>query len=381
MIASGLILIATLTAADPAADAVTLRDGKVVLGQVIEAPARGKVVMVVRRAWAEKNVPDRFKVWNAAEAPSLKRLREERIRRLEVWKRERVAEPNDVILGWIDGEIARLRAEKDVPRLMMVSLNRADVKTVVRRPPDSARKLRQAWRANFEDAETKPVDALASALEGRGFAVTAVDPASVVDLLPIPAETEDQWKRRRAATEVTQERSLRFIRHHGILLPEGEPGAGLDVGAIGGLVKGLLGDGEAEDPLMAKGRAAAAKGRVGLMVTTLETAEDLASVKVEIVLYVHTQGDRWERGAARTIQVRGDEVRPGDGANIAADPQVKAIFKTAEDLGLAIPDDIKNKSLLMGTATQKALADARAAIQPDLDALILPVGDVAKTAK
>ena len=60
---------------------------------------------------------------------------------------------------------------------------------------------------------------------------------------------------------------------------------------------------------------------------------------------------------------------------------MKAIFKTAEDLGLTIPDEIKNKSLNMGAATQKALANARAAIQPDLDALLLPVGEVAKPAK
>ena len=357
--------------ADPASDTLTLRNGKVILGQVVEAAPRGPVFMVVRRAWAEKNVPDQFRVWNAAEAPSLKRSREERIKRLEAWKRERVAEPNDAILAWIDGELARLKQAVDATRLMLVKLNRAEVRAIVRRPPDSARKLRQAWRANFDDAETKPVDSLATALEGRGFATTAVDPAPILDLLPIPSETEDQWRRRRAATEVTQERALRFIRHRGILLPEGEPGAGLDLSGIGGLVKELLGEGDAEDPLVAKGRAIAAKGRVGLMVTTLETSDDLASVKVDVVLYVHTRDDRWERAVTRSVQARGDDVRPGDGANVAADPQVKAIFKTAEDLGLQIPDEIKTKSLNMGAATQKALAQARTAIQPDLDALIL----------
>lgn len=371
MAATGLILIALLAGADPAADAVTLRDGKVVLGQVVEAAPRGKITLVVRRAWAEKNVPDRFKVWTAAEAPFVKRSREERIKRLDAWKRERAAEPNDEIAAWIDAEVARLRNDAEVPRLMLVSLNRAEVRSLVRRPADSARKLRQAWRAKFEDAETKPVDSLSSALEGRGFAATAADPAPIVDLLPVPPETEDQWRRRRAATEVTHERALRFIRHRGILLPEGEPGAGVDFGGIGGLVKGLLGEADAEDPLVAKGHAIAARGRVGLMVTTLETAEDLASVKVEVVLYVRSRGDRWERAAARLVQVRGDDLRRGDGANVAADPQVKAIFKTAEDLGLTIPDEIKNKSLNMGAATQKALASARAAIQPDLDALIL----------
>ena len=60
-------------------------------------------------------------------------------------------------------------------------------------------------------------------------------------------------------------------------------------------MKSLIGEGGGDDPLVAKGRAVAARGRIGMMVTTLETAEDLAGVKVEIVLYVRANGDRWER--------------------------------------------------------------------------------------
>jgi hypothetical protein len=356
---------------DPTADSVTMRDGKVILGQIVEPAPRGRLLVIVRRAWAEKNVPDRFNAWKAVEAPTLKRSRDERLRRLDAWKRERIAEPGDAIIAWIDAEIARLKVDANVPPLMLVSLNRAEVRGMVKRSPDAASKLRQAWRAGFADAETKPLDALASALEGRGFAASAVDSAPILDLLPTPSETEAQWRCRRAATEVAHERSLRLIRHQGLLLPEGEPGAAIDVGAIGGLVKSLLGENPGEDPLVVKGRAIAAKGCVGMMVTTLETAEDLSGVQVEIVLYVHANGDRWERAAARSIRVRGDEVRNGEGAIVAADPQVASIFKTAESLGLTIPEDIKARSLNMGAATQKALAQARAAIQPDLDGLAL----------
>ncbi len=368
---SYILMIAAIGPGDSAADAITLRDGKIILGQVVEPPPRGKLVVIVRRSWVEKQLPDRFRAWKAAEAPSLKRSRDERVRRLEAWKRERTAEPNDSILAWLDTELARLKADSDAPKLMMVTLNRGDVRKIDKRPADASRKLRQAWRANFDDAETKPLEALSSALEGRGFPVTDVDPAPIEDLLPILPETEAQWRARRAATEVTQDSKLKFISHLGMILPEGASGDKLDLGGIGGLVKGLLGDEAAENPLAAKGREVAAKGKVGMMVTTLKTDEDLSGVEVEVVLYARMNGDRWERAAARSVRVRSNEIQPGDGANIVEDPQIKSIFKTVEGLGLAIPDDLKNKSMNIGAATQKALGKARTAIQPDLDTLNL----------
>jgi hypothetical protein len=366
------IFLLVIGFADPtAADAITLRDGKVILGQIVESAPRGKFVVIVRREWAEKNLPDRFRAWKAAEAPSLKRATNERIRRLEAWKRERNAEPNDSILGWIDTELNRLKADSESPKLIAVTLNRGEIRKVDKKPPDSARKLRQAWRAGFEDAETKPLADLSSALEGRGFAMTDVDPAPITDLLPISSETEAQWVARRASTEVSQDSKLRFVSHLGILLPEGTPAAGVDLGGIGGLVKGLLGEAAAEDPLVAKGRELAAKGRVGMLVTTLETAEDMSGVKVEVVLYARIKDDRWERAAVKSVRVRTDEIKPGEGANIAADPQVTSIFKAVEGLGLNLPADLKEKSLKIGAATQKAIGSARTAIQTDLDALNL----------
>src|SRR3954454_23439784 len=93
------ILALAVLAAPPAsaADAVTLRDGKVVLGQVVEPAPRGKFLVIVRRAWAEKNLPEKFKVWEAAEATSVKKAKAERIARLEAWKRDRQGEPNDAV--------------------------------------------------------------------------------------------------------------------------------------------------------------------------------------------------------------------------------------------------------------------------------------------
>src|SRR5438045_1815011 len=108
-----IILAGLVSAAAPetAADAVTLRDGRVVLGQVVEPAPRGKLVVVVRRDWAEAHLADLARRWQAAEAPGLKRARDQRLMRLEAWRRERgpAAGRDDPIATWLDKEIARLK--------------------------------------------------------------------------------------------------------------------------------------------------------------------------------------------------------------------------------------------------------------------------------
>src|SRR4051794_15537335 len=103
-VALGLLLAAKPSAPDTAADIVTLRDGSVVLGQVVEPSPRGTVTMYVRRAWAEANLPDLARRWGDAEKPEQGRARKLRRDRLARWKRERVAEPGQVdpIGDWID---------------------------------------------------------------------------------------------------------------------------------------------------------------------------------------------------------------------------------------------------------------------------------------
>src|SRR5258708_6933529 len=116
-ILTGLVLAAGPPAEATAADAITLRDGKVILGQVVEP-----------------------------------------------------------VLGWIDGEIDRLQDDKaPLPPLLLVALNRGDVKAVARRSKDAGRWLRQGWRTRLADVETKPIEDLKQALAGRGIALGAID--------------------------------------------------------------------------------------------------------------------------------------------------------------------------------------------------------------
>lgn len=378
------LLIALTVREDPpttetAADQIHLRDGKVVLGQVIEPAPRGTVLVLVRRSWAEAEIADWYARWKSAEAPTIRRARSQRRDRLSSWRRQRApfVAADEPILSWIDRELAGLgdKDAKSESALMTVRLSRGDVRSVVRRPKASARMLRLGWVSGFPRVETMPSDRLEEALEGRGFAAEGVSPVSVDSLLPVPVETETQWTTRRAATEVATDPGLKFVRTGSILLPEPEPGQALELGgAVSALadLKRLLDD-RPTDPLAEALGKIAARGRIGALVTQLEISPDLAAVRVNSTLWAR-RGDRWTPAGSRTALVRPDQLPANAGAPLADDPQVKGLFNLAETLGLGqVPDDVKKRSLNIGAATQKALAQVRSTMLDDLNGLVLPI--------
>lgn len=379
-------LVLTLLAVGPskpvAADAVTLKDGQTVLGQVVEPTTPNRMLLVVRRDWIDEHLRNWPKRWKAAEAPLVKQGRTQRQRRLEAWKKDRAAaaEKDDVIHPWIDAELARLKdddPEAKPSRLMLVTLTRSDVRRVRRAPKEAARLLRLGWRIGLKDPESLPIEDLTSALEGRGFSAKGTDPAAVGDLLPVVAEPESRWLARRAATEVAHDKNLRFVRYQGLVLPDGEGAAPADAMNALGALKGLLEGEPPTDPLPGKLRAIANRGRIGATVTALEIAPDMATVKVESTLWVRVGPDRWVPAFSRPAVVRPDDLRPDAGAELAGDPQVKGAFDLIEGLGLGqIPPELKQRSLRVGSATQKALQAARGGLDEAITQLAFPVTEL-----
>lgn len=379
-----LLILAPGLASDSAADVVTLEDGARVLGQVVDPSRKGRTVLIVRRAWAESEVPELAKAWRAAEAPWMARARSQRLQRLEAWRDQRaqgVNGGNDPVLRWLDAEIAHLKAigdDGELPRLMMASVARTQVKGIERRSAEQRRLLRQGWKAGFPDVETMAVGDLRNALEGRNF--SADDPAPVNDLLPLPIESSQRWLLRRAATEVSQDTGLRFVRFQGLVLPEdamqGGGQAALDAQTVNSLLGSVLGGGGGgADPLVGRLRAVGAKGRVGAVLTTMQIAPNLAGVQIETELLVRVGAENWRPAVSRTATVSPNQVQPGAGQALGSDPQVQAAFGLVESLGLGqISPEMKQTSLLMGAATQKALGQARTMLQGDLERLELPVG-------
>src|SRR4051794_41041814 len=102
-----IVGLASIAQAPPAgaADALTFRDSKVLLGQVLDSDRRGPLLVLVRRAWAEAHLPDRAAGWQKAEASLVQRPLAQRRERLAAWRRDRLAgaAEGDRILAWIDG--------------------------------------------------------------------------------------------------------------------------------------------------------------------------------------------------------------------------------------------------------------------------------------
>lgn len=373
-----VLLIGALLAAltEGAADVIVLNDGHTLLGQVAEPATAGRMRMIVRREWARTNLPERAVTWERQDAAQAATARDQRLRRLLQWKQERPGAADDRLAEWLDRQIAVLQRDDSAPLpLLMVELAPSQVRRVERREAGTARLLRQAWRAGLENPEALPRADLRARLEGRGFALGEVDPARVDDLLALPRESEPQWLARRAATEVRDDPSLWFIRYQGLLLPEDrEPRAGLFGAMASQALKGLLPDRIEEDPLPARLREAESKGRVGIVVTTLEMSPDLGAATVESRLLVRLDRGRWVAAIARPARVAATEARPEAADAIAADPQVQSAFALLDNLGLgALGEEARRQSLAMGAATRRALGTARSAFSLDLDALALPI--------
>jgi hypothetical protein len=118
----------------------------------------------------------------------------------------------------------------------------------------------------------------------------------------------------------------------------------------------------------------AARARAGAVVTQLEIQPDLSSVGVESTLWARGPGNRWVAVGFRNATVRPEDLARDAGRDLAEDPQVKGAFKVAEMLGLgAVSPEIKNRSLKIGAATEKALGMARTSFNQYLDLLALPV--------
>ena len=358
------------------ADAVTLRDGKVLLGQVLESDRRGPLLVLARRAWVEANLPDRAAVWSKAEAPITRRAEVQLRGRLLAWRAERrpgLVE-GDRIGPWIDRELGRLANPDDRSRLMVVRLARPEVKSIDRKAARENRMLRLGWLLDLPDVEAMSRPDLSEALDGRGFSANGESPVSVDSLLPTQPEADARWFVRRAATEVANDPGARWIRYQGLLMAEPAPGepppiaSGLN--AALGTLKELLGEAPV-DPLPGKLRELAGQGRAGVVVTRMEIAPDFSSVAVEATLWARG-GDRWVPAVIRSSVVRPDDLPANAGNGLADDPQVKAAFGLVEGLGLGeVPADLKRRSLVMGAATKQALGQARSALDRETGTLEL----------
>ena len=251
-----------------------------------------------------------------------------------------------------------------------------------RRPAPVERLLRLGWLCELARARvdgSRRTEKLRSKLAATPWTASrSKPPASSITCCRWHPKPEPQWLARRAATELAIDPDLRFLRFQDTVFPD--PGAGQPLGAMGlstavSELKRLLDldPGPKTDPLLDKLNAVGARGRIGAAVTRLVIQPDMSSVTVESTLWVR-EGQRWLLFGSRNATVRPDDLGQEAGKDLAEDPQVKGAFQIVELLGLgAIPAEVKQRSLRIGAATEKALGMARSAFNQDLDDLALPV--------
>lgn len=373
----------------PAAETVTLKDGTVLKGLILDSSSgqRGKVIVAVRRSLIAKTAPVWSKRRFEQERATWREAVRERAGRLKAWRAERRDGPGEdrKLSRWIDDQIAslgRVENQPDSP-LFVAVIDRRDVRTAERRTADQTRLVRKAWLLGIEDPETMKTSELKGTLEARGVVTDARDPASIADLLPPVSEPEDRWMIRRAATEVKYDEGNRFIRQGPMIIPDLKPGqaipgangqpvdlkAGLDV------LKSLLGGGDGVDPLVTTLKGLADQGRAGAIVTELDMAPDLSRIEVRTTMYVRSPDGPWVPVLTKSGGGRPEDAPDQNAQDLAADPTVKQTFDLIESLGFGqIDPGLKNRALKVGVATRAALGQSRNAFNEELERIALPVG-------
>ncbi len=374
--ATSVLLVLLGMVSTPVGDSVVLRDGRVLVGLVIEpAPRSGGSAIVVSRSRAEKEWPDLVKQADQAEEPRQQQVRSERLRRLQQWRVDRKSQGADRIGTWLDDAIAEA-TKPDVPaksRLVELKVRSSDLKSVTKGSRANRNRLSKAWLIGLEGAEESSGEELGQALEGRGVDLKTIGPVSLETILPPSSESNDRWLIRRASTEVLNDEGLRFIRYDAIVMAEPTPGQPPNLqaalGSIGNLTSLLSGEAP-RDPWPDRLREIEGRGKIGAILTTLRMAPDFSQVSVDVTLWLKLGPNRWVPSGTRSGVVRTDSLPGNAGANLAEDPQIKGIFQMVEGLGLGqLPEDLKKRSLNVGSATQQALGIAREAADRDLRAL------------
>ncbi len=415
------------TAAKTVADRVVLRDGKSLLGQLVESSNDGLLTLVARRDLVRRTLPNWAGAWEAAEQATSAAALQQRRERLVAWRRDRRADSasGDRVTRWLDRELGRDAGTGSQPTLMAIRVDRNDVSAIERRSDSAAQILRAAWVLGLADPETIAPATLRELVAGRGMNLTDDASIAIDRLLPPLLEREDHWLLRRAATEALYDNGLRFIGFGSNILPEPIPGHPIDpsagialvegvirdvlgAGSVnslplgnGGLaargrslltipipgnaldlaagarvaegaVRGVLAAGQA-DPLQSKLEAVAARGRTGMILTRIILAADLATASAESTLF-YNNGSNWDRAVWRSQSLEVGSVPPVVTELVGADPQVKAVMNLIDSIGAGfVTPEMKERGLAVGTTVGGAVVLARTALVRALTELAFDV--------
>ena len=117
----------------------------------------------------------------------------------------------------------------------------------------------------------------------------------------------------------------------------------------------------------------AARGRVGMILTRIVIAADLASASAVSTLYFRN-GSTWDRAVWRSQNLEVGAVPPVVMTIVAADPQVQAVMKLIDSIGAGlVSPEMKEKGLIVGTTVGGAVVLARTALLRSLTGLAFDI--------
>ena len=302
--------------------------------------------------------------------------------RLIAWRKQRTGSTSgggggDLVVNWIDREVIALSSYKPpVTPLMAVSLTRTDVRSSVRHEEEEQRLVRLGWLLGLGGVETLTVDDLRAAIEFRGR-LRPDDPAWIDSLLPLYPEPEERWRRRRAATEVALESELRLVHFRQLFIPETGPGSNPDVQNPTELIDSVPGRDTfgsingispfAAEAVQLKLDDAAARGRIGMVITRLEFSVDSDETEAETNFWVRQEGGFWSVASTHSATARvGERMAPNEPVypNSAALRTSLLIIESWSST--PFPPAVSARRQTVGATAERALGRARFALDREI---------------
>ncbi len=351
-----------------AVDVVPLKQGKPLRGAVLEQRADGSLLMVVAEAWLKQHDPVRHAKLLEDTAQTRQRAWQTTAERIDVALGQPVESPR--LRFFLEQEQQRLQKLRDaekppVPEFLWVELKRQEISKVVRPAPDRHRIGIFAWYAKLGDIEQRSAASLQKELASLDYPVAGPLPDLGTRLSP-REQSDQEWAARLAIVEYGLSDPVEF-QGTGDLLVQTGTGKGPDWQAIlpalleqqtQGLLKDLLGQPPIPAPdESARLQSAIARtkqlGRRAFRVTRVDAPATQGQVAVESRFLVQLEDETWRpvwscRQFANSSQPR-EELEQ----KIAADPQVQAIVRSMQALGLT-GDDLLRQAIRHGAATMDA---------------------------
>ena len=384
--ALGLLLACGVARAQPSSiplsqrglDLVALRSGPSLVGAIAGNAPDGSLRVVVERGWLEAAHPKLYQHVVEEETQTTRRVLEELLPRITRWKERRPDEQNLTAFLTLEEQRVRKALDEldDAPatnktQLVWLALTPADIRRVVRQPPERRQIALLAWRERLPDVPTASANSLERTLRERGVEITA-EQVDLSDRLPPLPQDEREWAARVALVE------HQFVERFEL------QGTGSALVAIGGeqpvITPELIGEIYRAEVAKLLDEVAGAKALIddswvdeavqrarqkkagAVRVTRVDPDLGRGRVTVESRFLTELPGGQWETIWSHREVADVGRPRPELEERIRKDPQIQQVLKTFQGAGLAVERSLA-QALQFGAATLEAQQNADARFQ------------------